>query len=172
MYLSSPSLLERRSAFPPSRPGPPFGTPRARVACPRLLSLGPAMLSLALAALGGVTSPHRRANPRWPLPRSYFSSSPGPAQYKLAMSPTGLRLQWVTQAAADSAVIVGTDPSALTMRFTGTAASYSCADPKCGGPYSSGHLHSVHLSPLEPSTKYYYRVCAILRLESSTGIYH
>tara|TARA_B110001452_G_scaffold194912_1_gene164899 strand:+ start:908 stop:2230 length:1323 start_codon:yes stop_codon:yes gene_type:complete len=116
------------------------------------------LLLHACAILGGITSPHTRATPRGPLPMSHFAAASGPEQYKLAMSPTGMRLQWVTPVAADSTVSVGTDPASLSKSFSGTVASYSCADKRCGGPYSSGQLHSVHLTPLKSGTKYYYQV--------------
>ena len=117
-----------------------------------------AILGGILGGGSGITSPHRRAAPRGPLPLSHFAAASGPEQYKLAVSPTGMRLQWVTPAAADSTVSVGTDSDSLSKSFSGTVASYSCTDKRCGGPYSSGQLHSVHLTPLRAGAKYYYQV--------------
>ena len=117
------------------------------------------MLLLCTTPLGGIHSPHVRAPPRGPLPMLSFPAPSGPAQYKLAVSPTGMRLQWVTQTGSEpSTASVGTDPDALDASFTGNATSYSCTGKKCGGPYQSGELHSVHLTPLKASTTYYYRV--------------
>lgn len=57
-----------------------------------------------------------------------------------------------------SEVLVGLSASALTTKFTGTSSSYMCTESKCGGPYDSGLIHTAHLTPLEGSKTYYYRV--------------
>ncbi|CAK0818268.1 unnamed protein product [Prorocentrum cordatum] len=62
---------------------------------------------------------------------------------------------------APSLVSYGTASGALARVAKGSAQIYSCQEPSCGGPYTSGHLHRAVLGEseggLQPGVRYFYR---------------
>ena len=35
---------------------------------------------------------------------------------------------------------------------------YNCKEKSCGGPYTSGQIHTAQLKPLKPKTEYFYKI--------------
>ena len=116
------------------------------------------MWTILVLALGHGGA-YSRTAPKGPLPLEAFpQGKPGPKQFKLAYSGKGMRLSWLTDELMASNVSVGKAPDDLSQHFTGGVTSYSCTEARCGGPYASGQIHMVHLSPLDAACVYYYKV--------------
>jgi len=118
------------------------------------------LFSAALAALP--TADYVRAPEKGPLPKEALARTVDDAtaeQVKLMYSGQGMRVSWLTAEATDSTVYYGTEGSAaMDTHASGSSTQYSCTEKSCGGPYTSGFIHTAHLTPLQPNTKYSYTI--------------
>lgn len=89
-----------------------------------------------------------------------FGAADIPSQIHLAQGDhvgSAMMVSWLTNTTVPSVVIYGTSPNALSSKATGPSGFTYTYNSQYIGPYTSGLIHHVNLTSLQPQTKYYYQ---------------
>lgn len=73
-------------------------------------------------------------------------------------SATSVTVSWVTAGAAPSTVKWGTKSGVYTATATGSSATYSQTTERTPAGYTSGQIHHVAVTGLQPNTQYFYLI--------------